>query len=200
MTRSARIHGRHVRATVAVASALVLAAAPWSAPGAESAVRADPAPPAAPVGGSADGGSADGGTVSLMQGWLWPVRSFRLERRFVAPPHEYGPGHRGIDLGVQGEDLVRAPADGVVAFSGRVAGRGVLTIDHGGGLVSTLEPIESGLAAGTALAAGADVGRLSTGGHAAPGALHLGVRLDGHYLNPLVLLGGVPRAVLLPCC
>ena len=200
MTATAGVHGRHVRAVAALALVLCLAAAPWSAQAVESDGRANSAPPATADGGSADGGTADGGTVSLMHGWLWPVRSFRLERPFVAPPHEYGSGHRGIDLDVRGEDLVRAPADGVVAFSGRVAGRGVLTIDHGGGLVSTLEPIESDLAAGTALAAGADVGRLSTGGHTTPGSLHLGVRLDGRYINPLLLLGGVPRAVLLPCC
>ena len=42
--------------------------------------------------------------------------------------------------------------------------------------------------------------RLAAGGHAAPGLLHFGVRLDGEYINPLILLGGVPRAILLPCC
>ena len=118
MTPPASIHGRPVRAAVALASALFLAVAPWSAQGAESAGRADPAPPAV-----THSRAADSGTASLMQSWLWPVRSFRLERPFVAPPHEYGAGHRGIDLGVRGEDLLRAPADGVVAFSGRVAGQ-----------------------------------------------------------------------------
>jgi len=42
------------------------------------------------------------------------------------------------------------------------------------------------------------VGLLAAGGHAAPGTLHLGARMDGEYLNPLVLLGAMPRAVLLP--
>src|SRR5215207_5555362 len=64
------------------------------------------------------------------EGWVWPVAPFRLARPFVAPPHEYGPGHRGIDLDLLGGTAVRAPADGVVAFSGGVAGRGILTIDH----------------------------------------------------------------------
>jgi len=95
---------------------------------------------------------------------------------------------------------VRAPADGVVAFSGSVAGRGILTIDHGGGLITTLEPVESALEPGTPVRRGEDVAALAVGGHALPGTLHFGVRSDGAYVNPMLLLGGVPRAVLLPCC
>jgi murein DD-endopeptidase MepM/ murein hydrolase activator NlpD len=131
---------------------------------------------------------------------VWPAESFRLARAYVAPAHEYGPGHRGIDLDLQGGAVVRAPADGVVAFAGSVAGRGILTIDHGNGLVTTLEPVTTALAPGTPVVGGEDVANLGLGGHAAPGALHFGVRLDGRYINPMLLLGGVPRAVLLPCC
>lgn len=133
-------------------------------------------------------------------GWVWPADAFRLSRPYVAPAHEYGPGHRGLDLALIGSTEVRAPAPGVVAFVGMVAGRGVLTIDHGGGLVTTLEPVESTLIPGASVESGSDVGALTLGGHAAAGDLHFGVRLDGDYINPLLLLGGVPRAVLLPCC
>ena len=143
---------------------------------------------------------AEGGTVSLARDWRWPVHPFRLVHPFVAPPHPYGPGHRGIDLLPVGGGDVRAPAAGVVAFAGQVAGRGVITVDHGDGLVSTLEPVDSPLSAGTPVDAGATVGVVSSGGHAEAGTVHFGVRLDGAYINPLVLLGGVPRAVLLPCC
>ncbi|MGN6219163.1 MAG: murein hydrolase activator EnvC family protein [Microbacterium sp.] len=132
--------------------------------------------------------------------WVWPASPFRLEHPFVAPPHAYGPGHRGIDLRpLEGTELI-APAAGIVAFSGQVAGRGILTIDHGDGLVTTLEPIDSPLAAGVPVGRGDPVGSVSLGGHADPGAFHFGVRLHGEYINPLLLLGGVPRAVLLPCC
>ena len=148
--------------------------------------------------GSTEG--ADGGSVSVTRGWSWPVHPFRLERPFVAPPHRYGPGHRGIDLRPLGDPVVRSPAAGVVAFSGQVAGRGVVTIDHGSGLVTTLEPVDSELVAGTPVPAGAPIGTIATGGHTAPGLVHFGVRIDGEYVNPLVLLGGIPRAVLLPCC
>ncbi len=167
---------------------------------------------ASPVAAGASDGSAHRGSgvalvaddpvvVPVSETWNWPVPSpFRVERPFVAPPHKYGPGHRGIDLLPLGSPALRAPAGGVVAFSGQVAGRGVLTIDHGAGLVTTLEPIESGLEAGMPVAQGDAVGAVSVGGHVEPGRVHFGVRLHGEYINPLLLLGGVPRAVLLPCC
>jgi murein DD-endopeptidase MepM/ murein hydrolase activator NlpD len=143
---------------------------------------------------------ADGGAALLEREWRWPLHPFRIERAFVAPAHAYGPGHRGVDLAPLGDASVRTPAAGVIAFSGQVAGRLLVTIDHGDGLVSTLEPVESSLVAGTPVARGDEVGRITAGGHAQPGSLHFGVRLHGEYINPLVLLGGVPRAVLLPCC
>jgi murein DD-endopeptidase MepM/ murein hydrolase activator NlpD len=188
MTSFALINDRRARAIAVCTVALCLATA-WSAPTARAGSRPDEA-----------ASEAGGRSIARAEVWVWPVQPFRLERPFVAPPHEYGPGHRGIDLTVLGENIVRAPAEGVVAFSGQVAGRGILTIDHGEGLVSTLEPVESTLPAGAPVVAGAEVGTVSTGGHTAPGALHFGVRLDGSYINPLLLLGGVPRAVLLTCC
>lgn len=137
---------------------------------------------------------------SVRPQWSWPVSGFRLERPFEAPAHRYGAGHRGIDLRSDPSTAVRAPAAGTIAFAGTVAGRGIVTIDHGDGLVTTLEPVTPAVAAGTVVERGHEVGALALGGHSAPGALHFGVRLDGEYVNPMVLLGSVPRAVLLPCC
>lgn len=131
------------------------------------------------------------------RGWVWPVAPVRVVRAFEAPAHAYAPGHRGIDLVAH---AVRSPADGRIAFAGPVAGRDVVTIDHGDGLVTSLEPVETTLAVGDRVARGAPVGTVSVGGHTAPGTVHMGVRLDGAYINPLRLLGGVPRAILLPCC
>ncbi len=140
-------------------------------------------------------------TVDLAdRGWEWPVAAFRLERAYEAPAHRYGAGHRGIDLRPLESQDVRAPAPGSIAFSGMVAGRGILTIDHGDGLVTTLEPVDSTLEVGAPVDRGSVVGTVALGGHTAFGAVHFGVRLHGEYINPLLLLGGVPRAVLLPCC
>jgi len=134
------------------------------------------------------------------RGWVWPVQVARIAAPYAAPAHAYGPGHRGVDLEPRGDAHVRSPADGVVAFSGTIAGRGILTIDHGGGLLTTLEPIASELHPGDGVSRGAEVGEIALGGHAPAGTIHFGVRLNGEYVNPLLLLGGVSRAILLPCC
>jgi len=152
-----------------------------------------------PVSASAADPPPDG-VSSSADAWEWPLSQLRLVRPYVAPAHEYGSGHRGIDLEPGAAPVVFAPAAGVVAFSGSVAGRSLVTIDHGDGLVTTLEPVASELQPGAAVGRGEAVGVIDLGGHAEPGTVHFGVRLDGEYINPMVLLGGVPRAVLLPCC
>jgi murein DD-endopeptidase MepM/ murein hydrolase activator NlpD len=102
-------------------------------------------------------------------------------------------------MDVAAAGAVRAPASGAIAFRGTVVDRPLLTIDHGNGLVTTLEPVQSDLDAGAALRQGDRIATLASGGHTPPGALHIGVRWNGAYINPMLLFGGVPRAVLLPC-
>ncbi|WP_278101810.1 M23 family metallopeptidase [Microbacterium proteolyticum] len=132
------------------------------------------------------------------RGWAWPVAVVRVVRPFEAPPGPYAAGHRGVDLG--DVERVRSPAPGRVAFAGEVAGRPVVTIDHGDGLVTTFEPVTTVLGVGDPVARGDPIGEVAAGGHVAGGAVHFGVRWNGEYVNPLRLLGGVPRAVLLACC
>ncbi|WOF21574.1 M23 family metallopeptidase [Microbacterium betulae] len=152
----------------------------------------------APSGGTPARG--DVARIETAEAWVWPVaQDVRIVRPFDAPPHRYGAGHRGVDLAADAGPL-RAPATGVIAFAGVVVDRPLVTIDHGDGLVTTLEPVVTELSPGDAVSRGQEVGALGSGGHAARGAVHFGVRLDGEYVNPLLLLGGVPRAVLLPCC
>ncbi|GAB3577102.1 hypothetical protein GCM10027406_10930 [Leifsonia lichenia] len=76
--------------------------------------------------------------------------------------------------------------------------RPVLTLDHGDGVLSSYEPLASSLEVGAELSAGAPLGRVSEGGHCAAGCLHVGVRIDGQYVSPLLFFDRVPRAVLLP--
>ena len=142
----------------------------------------------------------DEAAAESVGGWIVPLPGARVVRGFEAPAHEYAAGHRGVDLAGASDAAVVAPASGVVAFAGPVAGRSVVTIDHGDGTVSSLEPVETTLAAGAAVSAGSTIGSLSPGGHAGPGTLHLGARRNGEYIDPMLLLGGMPRAVLLPCC
>lgn len=133
--------------------------------------------------------------------WLWPIDGPRvLVQPYRAPAHAYGAGHRGIDLSAPPGTPVRAPADGVVAFAGTVVDRPLLTIDHGDGHVSTFEPVAASLSPGDPVAAGDTIGTVATGGHVAASSVHVGVRRDGEYINPMLLFGEVDRAVLLPCC
>ncbi|MEU4015932.1 M23 family metallopeptidase [Microbacterium sp. NPDC028030] len=133
--------------------------------------------------------------------WEWPLAGAHVVTQpYRAPASEYGAGHRGIDLGTSIGAEVRAPSEGVVAFRGTVVDRPLLTIAHAGGLVSTYEPLGSSLEPGDPVAAGQYIGTVEVGGHTSSGSLHVGVRRDGVYINPMLLFGGVPRAVLLPCC
>lgn len=133
--------------------------------------------------------------------WQWPLDGAReVLTPYRAPTHAYGPGHRGVDLAAAQGTIVHAPAGGVVAFRGTVVDRPLLTIEHPGGYVSTFEPLESALSPGDVVAEGDVIGTVASGGHSAVGTMHLGVRLAGAYINPMLLFGEVPRAVLLPCC
>jgi murein DD-endopeptidase MepM/ murein hydrolase activator NlpD len=132
--------------------------------------------------------------------WTAPLAgALEVGRPFEAPAHAYGPGHRGVDLvGAPGTPVLAA-GDGVIAFAGMVAGRPVVSIDHGGGLRTTYEPVDPSVGAGQAVARGSPIGILSAGHAGCPAAacLHWGLRRGESYLDPLALLRP-PRIRLLP--
>lgn len=136
--------------------------------------------------------------------WQWPVPApHPVLRAFEEPEHPYGPGHRGIDIGVTGEGAqVRAVEAGTVRFSGTVAGRGVVSVTHADGLLSTYEPVSGTVEVGTAVLAGEVLGTLEQRSELAHCAeetcLHLGARRGGDYLDPQLLLGLRGPSVLLP--
>jgi len=140
------------------------------------------------------------GTVAV---WDWPVDAPRhIIRPFIAPASAYGAGHRGIDIGVGGGssngggDLL-APADGTVHFAGVVVDRPVLSIDHGGGVLSSYEPVETDLEKGDFVRRGEVIGEIQPG-HCSDPCVHLGVRVNRAYVSPLLYLGGLRRSILLP--
>src|SRR5690349_15325831 len=91
--------------------------------------------------------------------WWWPLAGRPVVTRgFDPPPQPWLPGHRGVDLGAAEADEVRAAGAGVVAFAGEVAGRGVVSIDHAGGLRTTYEPVLSTVDAGQAVGLGEPIG------------------------------------------
>lgn len=130
--------------------------------------------------------------------WLWPVPApHAIARPYIAPATPYAAGHRGIDIrAVEGVE-VRAPAAGVVHFAGWVVDRPVISLRHPGGVLSSFEPVQPVVATGDRVARGQVIGMLQPG-HCATPCLHLGARIDGEYVNPLLFLGGLEHAVLYP--
>jgi hypothetical protein len=130
-------------------------------------------------------------------GWLWPLAGDRqIGRSFLAPATEYAAGHRGIDLpAIVGQPLV-APTDVRVEFTGRVVDRDVVTLDAGDGWLVTFDGATSTREVGSVAAAGTPVAVVSPTPHCA--CVHVGLRFNGDYVNPLLTWGEVPRAVLLP--
>ena len=130
--------------------------------------------------------------------WVWPV-DYRQQvvRDFAAPHSEWGPGHRGLDLRASPGTKVRAPTSGRVHFRGRVAGRGVLTIQTTGGELISMEPIRVDPDLGSRVRAGERVGTVAAG-HCRGGCLHIGLRIDGDYRSPARELGILRRAQLVP--
>ena len=143
--------------------------------------------------------------------WTWPLDPEpEVLRSFAPPARRWLSGHRGVDLAAGGGAPVLAPAAGRVVFAGRVVDRGVLTIDHGGGLKSSFEPVYAAVAAGALVARGSLVGTVSEASEAQPAVpggagahcgricLHWGVRLAGEYVNPLNYVSDRRPSVLLP--
>jgi murein DD-endopeptidase MepM/ murein hydrolase activator NlpD len=119
---------------------------------------------------------------------------------FDPPAVRWGSGHRGVDLAGQMGQPVRAALAGRVAFVGRIAGVGVVVVDHGT-TRTTYQPVAAAVQRGDEVATGTVVGRLEwLGTHCLPAAcLHWGLLRGDRYLDPLGLVGGGPRPVrLLP--
>ncbi|MCU1438081.1 MAG: family metallopeptidase [Naasia sp.] len=139
-----------------------------------------------------------GAAAAASPRWDWPARG-SLGEPYRAPPTPYAAGHRGIDIAVAAGTAVLAPADGVVSFAGPVGGRPVLALSHDDGILSSFDPVEATVRTGERVLRGQPVAVVAvSAGHCGADCLHLGARSDGRYLSPLALLGGVPRAVLLP--
>jgi len=141
------------------------------------------------------------GSVAAPSGaWTWPLAPRpEVRRRFLPPAHAWSPGHRGVDLAAAVGQPVLSAGAGTVSFSGVVAGRGVVTVRHAGGLRTTYEPVDDRASVGTTVRRGDRVGVLSAAaGHCQPlGCLHWGAVSGDSYRDPLALLDpGHP--VLLP--
>ncbi|MFE0327722.1 murein hydrolase activator EnvC family protein [Streptomyces sp. NPDC003753] len=177
-----------VPASAAWAGGWPSAAVPMPARGPSAAV------PAAARGPSPGTPAPDPGSSVPAVGRLWPVGVRPMVVRGWEPPATpYGPGHRGVDLAAAAGDPVRAVAAGRVTFAGRVAGRGVVSVDLTGTgdppLRTTYEPVRASVREGDEVAPGDVLGVLEPSTAHCPGpCLHWGLRRGDTYLDPLSLL------------
>lgn len=110
----------------------------------------------------------------------------------------YSKGHRGVDLAAAAGEPVHASAPGVVFFSGRVAGRPSVSVDHGNGLRTTYTPVLGTLPVGTVVTTGQVIGHLDAIPHCAPDfCLHWGLTDGTVYHDPMLHLA-TPQVRLLP--
>lgn len=129
---------------------------------------------------------------------VWPLDPQpEVASGFDPPETTWGAGHRGVDLRGSVAQQVRAAAAGTITFAGTLAGRGVVTVDHGG-LRTTYEPVDAGVSMGDHVDAGDPIGRLQLPlSHCFPAAcLHWGLLRGETYLDPLQLVGAGPVRLL----
>ncbi|CAL9410059.1 hypothetical protein SUDANB6_01633 [Streptomyces sp. enrichment culture] len=168
---------------------------PWARPVLLAALLLVPVlpPGPAPAAVVTAGGRPAGPAVPAV-GRTWPVGTHPpVLRDWAPPPGPYAPGHRGVDLAAPPGAPVRAVAPGRVSFAGRVAGKGVVSLELAGTgdppLRTTYEPVRASVREGEEVTAGEVIGAVEpTGSHCAAPCLHWGLRGAGTYLNPLMLL------------
>jgi murein DD-endopeptidase MepM/ murein hydrolase activator NlpD len=135
-----------------------------------------------------------GGPIARAPGsttYGWPlVGRPTVTRRFDPPPQPWLAGHRGVDLAGTVDATVLAAGSGTVVFAGVIAGRGVVSIEHPGGLRTTYEPVQPLVRAGQAVRVGQPIALLDAGHLGCPvdACLHWGLRRGDVYLDPLSLL------------
>ena len=207
-----RSGGRRGLVWLLLAAGVILALGPGSAALAERAAQAAQAggpTPQQPRPGPGPSGSGLPGTAppetrpAVGAGWdperVPPLRmplAGPIVRGFDATAGTYGPGHRGVDVGGRVGEAVRAPAGGRVRFAGPVAGVTWVSLLVAPGVTVTVGPLRDvQVAAGQRVRALAPVGRLGPG-HGM--TLHLGLRVDRIYIDPLPYLLDRPRPRLAP--
>ena len=188
-------------ALIAAMALSVTASAPAAGGAAQvSSAQVSSAGPALPSAVSTHTAGANTTRVAASRAFTWPLSPRpAVLRRFEQPRSQWSSGHRGVDLSAAVGQPVLSAGDGVVAFSGVIAGRGVITVSHSGGLRTTYEPVDQRLASGTVVHRGDPIATISSvPGHCAPlTCLHWGAIAGQLYRDPLALLG-LGRPILLP--
>jgi len=121
-------------------------------------------------------------------------------RGFDPPTQRWLAGHRGVDLLASPGQEVHSAGAGTVSFAGYIVNRGVVVVTHGE-LRTTYEPVDASVSRGDLVARGAILGTVGATSaaysHCAATCVHWGLRRDGVYLDPRLLVQRV-RIRLLP--
>lgn len=155
-----------------------------------------------------DAATVDGAPPAIAANHRRPVPGGVLVPADI-PEQNWLPGHRGVDLVAAPGAPVHASSSGTVRFAGVVAGTPVVSVDHGGGLRTTYEPVLADVRRGEHVSRGQVLGRLADAAtlpetaRRDPG-LSWGAVLDGangtggtdstggeRYIDPMTLLGPV---------
>lgn len=115
--------------------------------------------------------------------------SGQVVRTFQVGAAAWDPGHRGVDIASSPGAPVHASAAGMVRFAGSVAGRPVISIEHGP-LRTTYEPVLAVVSKGTAVKQGQLIGYLQANhpGCVQAACLHWGLTDGENYFDPLASL------------
>lgn len=177
---------------------VVLAATSWAVAGA-GVLGAVPAAARVSEGGGDPGAWADRMSPVRLR---WPADAVVLHP-WDPPGSPYAAGHRGVDLAVAPGARVVAMGDGVVGWAGVVAGTAWVSIDHAGGIRTTVGPMATiAVVVGRPVIAGAVLGTATGRAHATPSGflpgLHVSARRDGVYIDPASLVGDLVPTLLPP--
>ncbi len=111
---------------------------------------------------------------------------------FRPPAHVGAPGNRGLEYATRPGTAVRAAADGVVTFAGKVGRGRHVTVAHADGVRTSYSLLRTvAVRAGQQVATGHILG-------VAGASLHFGARIGEAYVDPAVLLGAGGRVRLVP--
>lgn len=138
------------------------------------------------------------------QEFMAPVVGSELVNNYLQSETPYSAGHRGVDYAVELGQGVFAPANGQVHFVGRVVNRQLISINHDSNLLTSYEPVCSGLNPGDQVRLGDLIGEVCEAEadylpHCElANCLHFSIRRNGEYLSPLWFTGELSASRLLP--
>jgi murein DD-endopeptidase MepM/ murein hydrolase activator NlpD len=125
----------------------------------------------------------------------WPVNAHMISD-FGIRMRGWSPDlHRGVDLDVPAGTPVRAMSEARVRFAGVMSGFGnVVWLDHGGGILSVYAHLSSiQVGQGERVRGQQVIGLSGATGNATTPHLHFEVWRWGREVDPVPLLGGLPR-------